>query len=304
MSPSAPASSPPLAPHRPNSRQRAAGRRWHAKAREIYARAISFQTVQGRNASPRLAAYLEEQFRAGGLTGVTIHPHDETAALVLRWPAARPSGRKAILLMAHMDVVEARREDWSRDPFTLTEEGGYFYGRGTLDDKQGVTAITTALLRLRAEGFQPGREIIVLFTGDEETTGNGAELAASQWLDTSTIEFALNGDAGGGAFLADGTLLGFGIQTAEKTYQSYTLTATIPAGTVRAHARQCHLRARPHTGRPSATASRRCRTRPRAAISPTARPPRSPLAAASARLANPADDEAADLIEASPTESA
>ena len=132
--------------------------------------------------------------------------------------------------MAHMDVVEARREDWSRDPFALGEADGYFYGRGTLDDKQGVVAITAALLRLRAEGFPPGRDIIVLFTGDEETDGSGAELAASQWLDTSTIDFALNGDAGGGAFLDDGTLLGFGIQTAEKTYQSYILTATNPGG--------------------------------------------------------------------------
>ena len=132
--------------------------------------------------------------------------------------------------MAHMDVVEARRDDWSRDPFVLGQEDGYFYGRGTLDDKQGVTAITTALLRLRAEGFQPDRDIIVLFTGDEETGGNGADLAANQWLDTSTIDFALNGDAGGGVYLADGRLLGFGIQTAEKIYQSFTLTATNPGG--------------------------------------------------------------------------
>ena len=91
--------------------------------------------------------------------------------------------------MAHMDVVEARREDWSRDPFTLGEADGYFYGRGTLDDKQGVTAITTALLRLRAEGFQPNRDIIVLFTGDEETAGNGADLAANQWLDIDDHRF-------------------------------------------------------------------------------------------------------------------
>jgi acetylornithine deacetylase/succinyl-diaminopimelate desuccinylase-like protein len=279
--------------------------RWHAKAREIYGRAISFQTVQGRNASPQLAAYLEEQFRAGGLTGVTIRPHDETAALILRWPAARPSGRKAILLMAHMDVVEARREDWSRDPFTLTEEGGYFYGRGTLDDKQGVTAITTALLRLRAEGFQPGREIIVLFTGDEETTGNGAELAASQWLDTSTIEFALNGDAGGGAFLADGTLLGFGIQTAEKTYQSYTLTATNPGGHSSRPRPDNAIYALAHT----LERLERHRFAPmqnettRGYFTHRATTAEAPLAAAIRRwLANPADDEAADLIEASPTE--
>jgi len=279
--------------------------RWHAKAREIYAHAISLQTVQGRNASPALAAYLQEQFRAGGLTGVTIHPHDETAALVLRWPAARPSGRKAILLMAHMDVVEARAADWSRDPFTLGEADGYFYGRGTLDDKQGVTAITTALLRLRAEGFQPGREIIVLFTGDEETTGNGAELAASQWLDTSTIDFALNGDAGGGAFLADGTLLGFGIQTAEKTYQSYTLTATNPGGHssrprpdnaiyALAHALG---RVERHRFAPMLNETTRGYFAHRATTA------EAPLAAAIRRwLANPADNEAADLIEASPTE--
>jgi acetylornithine deacetylase/succinyl-diaminopimelate desuccinylase-like protein len=279
--------------------------RWHAKAREIYARAISFQTVQGRNQSPQLAAYLQEQFRAGGFTDVVIQAHDDTAALILRWPAARPSGRKAILLMAHMDVVEARREDWSRDPFTLVEEGGYFYGRGTLDDKQGVTAITTALLRLRAEGFAPGRDIIVLFTGDEETTGNGADLAANRWLDTSTIDFALNGDAGGGAFLENGTLVGFGIQTAEKTYQSYTLTATNPGGHSSrprpdnaiyslAHTleRLEHFRFEPMQNETT-----------RAYFAHRAQSAEAPLAAAIRRwLANPADGAAADLIEASPTE--
>jgi acetylornithine deacetylase/succinyl-diaminopimelate desuccinylase-like protein len=278
---------------------------WHAKARELYARAISFQTVQGRNQSPQLAAFLEQQFRAAGFTDVTVRPYDDTAALVLRWPAPRPSGRKAILILAHMDVVEARREDWSRDPFTLTEEDGYFYGRGTLDDKQGVIAVTTALLRLRADGFEPGRDIIVVFTGDEETGGNGAELAASQWLDLSTIDFALNADAGGGAFLANGTLLGFGIQTAEKTYQSFTFTATNPGG----HSSRprpdnaiyalSHTLARleGHRFAPMQNETTRAYFAHRAL---TADPP---LAAAIRRwLANPRDNEAADLIEAAPTE--
>ena len=277
--------------------------RWHAKAREIYARAISFQTVQGRNQSPQLAAYLQEQFRAGGLTGVTIHPYDETAALILRWPAARPSGRKAILLMAHMDVVEARREDWSRDPFTLGEEGGYFYGRGTLDDKQGVTAITTALLRLRAEGFQPNRDIIVLFTGDEETGGNGADRAANEWLDTSTIDFALNGDAGGGAYLADGRLLGFGIQTAEKIYQSFTLTATNPGGHSSRPRPDNAIYALAHTLERVEQLPLRAdaqRNHPRL-FRATARESPSPALAAAIRrwLANENDGEAADFIEAS-----
>ena len=210
--------------------------RWHAKAHEIYEHAISIPTVQGRGQVPALAQYLAEQFRAGGFTDVTVHPYDvtlpddHTAALIVRWPAAHPSGRKAMLLMGHMDVVEARREDWSRDPFTLGEADGYFYGRGTIDMKHGVTAVTTALLRLRAEGFQPDRDIIVLFTGDEENGGRGAETAANQWLDVSTIDFGLNADAGGGAFLADGRLLGFGIQTAEKIFQSFTFTATNPGG--------------------------------------------------------------------------
>ncbi|HYI64869.1 MAG TPA: M20/M25/M40 family metallo-hydrolase [Allosphingosinicella sp.] len=295
-----PTSPPPAGPASPRP-----ANPWHAKARELYARAIAFQTVQGRNQSPQLAAYLQEQFRAGGLADVTIRAHDDTAALILRWPAARPSGRKAILLMAHMDVVEARREDWTRDPFTLGEEDGYFYGRGTLDDKQGVVAIATALLRLRAEGFAPGRDIIVLFTGDEETTGNGADLAAGQWLDTSTIEFALNGDAGGGAFLADGRLLGFGIQTAEKTYQSFTLTATNPGGHssrprpdnaiyALAHTLQ---RLESHRFAPMLNDTTRAMFRHRLATA------EAPLAAAIRRwLANESDGAAADIVEASPTE--
>jgi len=284
---------------------------WHAKAREIYAHAISIPTVQGRGRVPELAAYLQEQFRAGGLTDVTIHPYDvnlpddHTAALILRWPAAHPSGRKAMLLMGHMDVVEARREDWSRDPFTLGETDGYFYGRGTIDMKHGITAVTTALLRLRAEGFQPTRDIIVLFTGDEETGGDGADHAANQWLDASTIDFGLNADAGGGAFLADGRLLGFGIQTAEKIYQSFTLTATNPGGHssrprpdnaiyALAHTldRLEHFRFEPHLN-DTTRAYFRHRTE-------TASPE---LAAAINRwLANENDGEAADFIEASDTE--
>jgi len=284
---------------------------WHAQAREIYEHAISIPTVQGRGRVPELAAYLQEQFRAGGLTGVTVHPYDvvrpddHTAALILRWPAARPSNRKAMLIMAHMDVVEARRADWSRDPFELGESEGYFYGRGTLDDKQGVVAVTAALLRLRAEGFQPGREIIVLFTGDEETGGRGADQAANQWIDTSTLDFALNADAGGGTFLADGRLLGFGIQTAEKIYQSYILTATNPGG---------------HSSRPrpdnaiyalAHTLDRLERYRFEPMLNDTTRayfrhriqsaPPE--LAAAITHwLANEHDGAAADLIEASETE--
>jgi len=299
------ATNPATAPYAPPTD------RWHAKAREIYAHAIGIPTVQGRGRVPELAQYLAEQFRAGGLTDVTIHPYDvhlpddHTAALIVRWPAAHPSGRKAMVLMGHMDVVEARREDWSRDPFTLGEEGGYFYGRGTLDMKHGIAAVTTALLRLRAEGFQPNRDIIVVFTGDEETGGEGASQAANQWLDPATLDFALNADAGGGSYLADGRLLGFGIQTAEKIYQSFTFTATNPGGHSSrprpdnaiydlAHSldRLEHYRFEPHLNDTT-----RAYFRHRLETAPPA------LAAAITRwLANENDGEAADIIEATDTE--
>ncbi len=205
--------------------------KWDSKAREILAHSIAIPTVMGRGKVPELAQYLADQYKAGGWAEGDIHvipyegsPGDKTAAFIARWPAAKPSGRKPILLMAHMDVVEAKRDDWSLEPFTLTEKDGYFYGRGTSDIKQGITAVTTALLRLRAEGFKPTRDIVVLFTGDEETEGNGARLGATEWRKWTDSEFALNSDGGGGGFAKDGRALGFSMQTAEKTYSMYTFT--------------------------------------------------------------------------------
>lgn len=205
--------------------------KWDAKARELLARSIEFKTVAGAGEMPAQARYLADQFKAAGWAESDIHvvpyeatPQNPTAALVVRWPAARPSGKKPILLMAHLDVVPALREDWSVEPFRLTERDGYFYGRGTSDNKLGAVAITTALLRLRAEGFRPTRDLVLLFTGDEETTGRGAELGATEWRKWTDAEFALNSDGGGGGFSSDGRPLGFSMQTAEKTYSMYSFT--------------------------------------------------------------------------------
>jgi acetylornithine deacetylase/succinyl-diaminopimelate desuccinylase-like protein len=284
---------------------------WHRKALEIYTHAIAVPTVQGRGKTLEMATYLQEQLQAGGFTDIKIQQHDvvrpddKAAALILRWPATRPSGRKAILLMAHMDVVDALRADWSREPFELGREGGYFYGRGTSDDKQGVVAITAALLQLRAEGFKPDRDIIVLFTGDEETGGDGADRAANEWLDVSTIDYALNADAGGGAWLEDGTSVGFGIQTAEKVYQDFTFTATNPGGHSSRPRPDNAIYALAHT----LERLEKYRFEPmlndttRAMFTDRLRTAEPPLAAAIRRwLANPKDGEAADLIEATPTE--
>jgi len=211
--------------------------RWLAKGRDILQHSVEIPTVEGRGRVPELAQYLADQYKAAGWAESDIHvlPYEgntgnQTAALVVRWPAAKPSGKKPILLMAHMDVVEAKAADWSMDPFAFVEKDGYFYGRGTSDIKQGVTAVTTALLKLRAQGFKPTRDIVVLFTGDEETSGNGARLGATEWRKWTDAEFALNSDGGGGGVAKDGRWLGFTLQTAEKTFSMYTFTVRNPGG--------------------------------------------------------------------------
>ena len=205
---------------------------WHAQGREILAKAISIPTVQERKEShvDELVSYLKGKFEAAGITNIVVKPYKNTQAMIIRWPAIGKAKYKPILLLGHMDVVEAKREDWSVDPFQLIEKDGYLYGRGSTDMKNGITAITLALLRLKAEGFKPKRDIIVLFTGDEENEGKGAELGATEWRALTDAEYALNADAGGGGFLKDGTPLGFGLQNSEKMYQSYSFTVRNAGG--------------------------------------------------------------------------
>jgi acetylornithine deacetylase/succinyl-diaminopimelate desuccinylase-like protein len=211
--------------------------KWEATTREIYKTAVETPTVAGREGQNlKLASYLAGKLKAAGWADADIHvlpytsvPGNDTAALVARWPAANPT-EKPMLIIAHMDVVEALPSDWSTDPFKLVEKDGYFYGRGSGDDKGGLVPVTVALMKLRAEGFRPDRDIVILFTGDEETQGKGAALGATDWRKWTEAEFVLNADAGGGGFERDGTPLGFGLQTSEKTYQTYTFRTTNPGG--------------------------------------------------------------------------
>ena len=209
---------------------------WEQKAREIYKTAVETPTVAGRHNVPSLANYLAGQFKAAGWADSDIHvlPYaslndNQTAALIARWPSAHPT-KKPMLIIAHMDVVEALPSDWSTDPFKLVEKDGYFYGRGSGDDKGGLVPTMVALMKLRASGFKPDRDIIILYTGDEETQGKGAELGATEWRKWTQAEFVLNADAGGIAFTRDGSPLGAGLQTSEKTYQSYYFRTRNPGG--------------------------------------------------------------------------
>jgi acetylornithine deacetylase/succinyl-diaminopimelate desuccinylase-like protein len=210
---------------------------WEATTREIYRTVVEMPTVAGRNQLPAMANYLAGKLKAAGWSDSNIHvlPYtavagNETAALIARWPAAGTPNAKPILILAHMDVVEALPADWSTDPFKLVEKDGYFYGRGTGDDKQGVVATMVALMKLRAAGFKPSRDIVVLYTGDEETQGKGAELGATEWRKWTDAEYALNADAGDCGFTRSGVPIGCGLQTSEKTYQTYVFRVTNPGG--------------------------------------------------------------------------
>lgn len=200
-------------------------------AREILQRIVAFDTsVEGRQ-TPAMATYLAERFRRGGFAAADVHmiPHAHTAALVVRY-RGDGSGGRPILFLAHMDVVPAHRADWERDPFTLVEEDNFFFGRGALDNKAGIALLTTTFLRLRAEGFTPTRDLVIVFTGDEETTGETARMLLDQHRALVDAEFALNSDAGQGGLNTGGQPVGYGIQTAEKSYASFTLTARNPGG--------------------------------------------------------------------------
>ncbi|HMC60164.1 MAG TPA: M20/M25/M40 family metallo-hydrolase, partial [Candidatus Solibacter sp.] len=202
------------------------------KARAIFERLIAFKTSVGLGQVPPMAAYLAGEFRAAGFPEADIHifPLGETASMVVRY-RGDGSGGKPILLMAHMDVVTAKREEWQRDPFALVEENGFFFGRGTFDIKGGLTCETATFLRLKAEGFVPTRDLIIMFTGDEETTENTTADLAKNHRDLINADFALNADAGNATLdETTGLPLFFSLGTAEKSYASYDLTVTNPGG--------------------------------------------------------------------------
>jgi len=190
--------------------------------------AIGIHTVEGQHQVPVLAAYLADKLKAAGFPAgdVEIIPVGETAALVARY---RGTGEgKPILLSGHMDVVAANRKDWTRDPFTLIEENGYLYGRGTADMKTAVVVLVETLIRLKREGFQPRHDLILLLSGDEETAMASTRELARRYHDA---EFLLNADAGGGTLDAEtGKPLLYQIQAAEKTYADFQIALTSPGG--------------------------------------------------------------------------
>ncbi len=210
---------------------------YQQRALDIYRTLIGMRTAAGEDQVPAAAAYLADVFREGGFPSEDVHvlpltteEGEEVASLVVRYRGDGSSGAKPILLTAHLDVVDALPEDWERSPFALVEEDGYFFGRGTSDDKFGVAQLTATFLRFKDEGFVPTRDLVLAFSGDEESGMETAQALVGAHRALTDAEFALNADAGGGTLGPDGSPLTYLVQTSEKTYATFELTVTNPGG--------------------------------------------------------------------------
>ena len=202
------------------------------KTLEIYTRIIGVESSKNLGNVPKVANYLADELLAAGFPekDVEIVPLGETVSLIARYRGDGSSGKAPILLLGHMDVVEALLEDWERPPFELTRDDTYFYARGSDDNKFGVAQLTATFIRLRKEGFVPNRDLIIAFSGDEESTMTTTRMLAYEREDLAKAEFALNSDAGGGDLSADGKPVVYRIQAAEKTYVTWEITAHNPGG--------------------------------------------------------------------------
>jgi carboxypeptidase PM20D1 len=205
-------------------------RPYQRDARALFERLVSFRTAQGHGQVPAMAEFIAERLRAGGVPAgdIVMLPHGETVAMLVRLPGS-DSAARPLLFSGHMDVVDARPEDWERDPFTLVEEDGYFFGRGSGDNKTGITALVSTILRMKEAEHRPRRTLVFAFIGDEETGMETTRMvAAHPWVNKA--EFAINTDAGGGALTPQGQPFLYVVQGAEKTYATYRLTVRNPGG--------------------------------------------------------------------------
>jgi len=202
------------------------------KTLEIFTRIIGVETSKNLGNVPEVANYLADELIAAGFPAedVEVVPLGETASLIARYRGDGSSGKAPILLLGHMDVVEAHEKDWERPPFELTTDDKYFYARGSVDNKFGVAQLTSTLIRLKKEGFVPNRDLIIAFSGDEESGMTTTRMLAHEREDLAEAEFALNSDAGGGDLSADGKPVVYLIQAAEKTFVTWEMTVRNPGG--------------------------------------------------------------------------
>jgi len=193
--------------------------------RELYRELVEINTTDSAGDTVRAAEAMARRLRAGGLPADDVRvlssaPRKGNLVARLRGTGAR----RPLLLLAHLDVVEARREDWSFDPFKLQEVDGFYRGRGTVDDKAMAAIFVANLIRYLGEGYKPDRDLVLALTADEELSdspNDGVRWLLEHHRELIDAELAIN--EGGGGVLQNGKPTRNQIQLAEKVYQSYRL---------------------------------------------------------------------------------
>jgi len=202
-------------------------------SREILQELIEINTTDSVGSTTVAAEAMRKRLLAAGFAAedvTVLGPNERKGNLVARLRGAHAGGPKPILIIAHLDVVEARRSDWTTDPFRLVEQDGFFYGRGTQDMKGADAIMVTTLMRFKREGYRPDRDIILALTADEEGgTFNGVDWLLKQHRDLVDADFALNPDSGG-VTTQHGKALAVEVASAEKLYADFELKATNPGG--------------------------------------------------------------------------
>jgi acetylornithine deacetylase/succinyl-diaminopimelate desuccinylase-like protein len=229
----APAQLPPPGPPTPDQ----------TLLREIYKELVEINTTDSVGGTTAAARAMAARLKAGGFTDADMQIIVPPGAPKKGNLVARLKGtgaRKPLLLLAHLDVVEAKREDWERDPFKLVEEGGYFYARGSVDDKAMAAIFVANLIRYKQEGYLPERDLILALTADEEL-GSSSPWNGVGWLlkhQRALIEAELALNEGGGAEMTrEGRPVLLRVQAAEKVSVSFRLRARTRAATARCRAR-------------------------------------------------------------------
>src|SRR5271169_2042912 len=202
-------------------------------ARDIFQQLIEINTTDSVGSTTVAAQAMAKRLLDAGFPTKDVQvlgPNDRKGNMVARIHGAGAGGLKPILIICHLDVVEARRSDWTTDPFEFVEKDGYYYGRGTQDMKSDDAIWVTEFIRLKREGFKPDRDLIMALTADEEGGGsNGVDWLIKNHRELIDAEFVLNSD-GGGLDTENGKPVIVSMDASEKLYADFQLTVTNPGG--------------------------------------------------------------------------
>jgi len=206
--------------------------RYETMAEELLRDSIARETAHGLGQVPAYAKFLQTQFLAAGFDAqdITIVPYEGTASLLVRYRGDGSSNRRPILFSSHMDVVPADPNDWVRNPFELQEDETFYFGRGVLDNKFDVSMLTTLFIWLKEDGYVPNRDLVIAFTGDEESFQETVQQLTRDYREAIDAEFAFVVDGGGGVLNDAGEAISYKVGFAEKTYATFSVTARNPGG--------------------------------------------------------------------------